>query len=180
MEVTGAEALSATVWNSTAPTSTVVNLGSNAGVNQSSITHVAYCFAEVAGYSKFGSYTGNGSADGPFVYTGFRPAYVMVKLSSGTDSWFVVDYARDPFNTTTRRLQPNSSGAESTSATDYAIDFTANGFKLRTDNGQINGSGSTYIYAAFAQTPTKFANARQEKLCLLDKTKYAQMTATIG
>jgi hypothetical protein len=150
----------ADVFNNTNPSSTVVTLGTDNGTNASGGTYVAYCFSEVAGYSKFGSYTGNGSADGSFVYTGFRPAYVMVKLSSGTDSWFVVDYARDPFNTTTRRLQPNSSGAESVDSSAYAIDFTANGFKLRTDNGQINGSGSTYIYACFAQFPLNYANAR--------------------
>ena len=160
LNTTAATADNANRWNDTLPTSTVFSIGNGVEVNTNTEDYVAYCFAPVAGYSAFGSYTGNGSADGPFVFCGFRPAFVLIKLSSGTDSWFVVDAARDPFNTTTQRLQPNSSGAESTNATDYAIDFTANGFKVRTDNGQINTSSGTLIYACFAENPFKNSLAR--------------------
>jgi hypothetical protein len=146
-------------WNNTSPTSTVFTVGTDAATNGSTNNLVAYCFAEVAGYSRFGSYTGTNDNNGPFVFCGFRPAFVLIKLSSGTDSWFVVDAARDPSNQTTRRLQPNSSAAESFSATDLAIDFLANGFKLRIYNPQINSTG-TYIFAAFAEHPFKHALAR--------------------
>jgi hypothetical protein len=148
---------SSTVW-ATAPTSTVFGIGDSDGVNASAGTYVAYCFAAVAGYSAFGSYTGNGSADGPFVYLGFRPRFVMFKDATAAGGyWEIHDTSRSTYNATTARLWPNVSSAEATGAD---IDFLSNGFKIRTTDGTINNSGSTVIYMAFAESPFKFANAR--------------------
>jgi hypothetical protein len=128
--------------------------GNNA--NQNSITYIAYCFAEKQGYSKFGSYTGNGSTDGTFVYTGFKPAFVMSKYttggSAGGEGWNMFDNKRDAFNIVDLRVQANSSSAES-SSTNHYHDFLSNGFKLRTVDGSANNSGATYIYMAFAENP---------------------------
>jgi hypothetical protein len=124
--------------------------------NQNSITYIAYCFAEKQGYSKFGSYTGNGSTDGTFVYTGFKPAFVMSKYttggSAGGEGWNMFDNKRDAFNIVDLRVQANSSSAES-SSTNHYHDFLSNGFKLRTVDGSANNSGATYIYMAFAENP---------------------------
>ena len=121
---------------------------------------VAYCFAAVAGYSAFGSYTGNGSTDGPFVYLGFRPRWIMVKqTNAGGEDWVLSDGTRDPINVVDSFLAPNSSSAEATGVGAY-VDYLSNGFKIRTDNPRYNGSGGTYIYACFAENPFKFANAR--------------------
>jgi hypothetical protein len=128
-------------------------------VNANGGTYVAYCFAAVAGYSAFGSYTGNGSADGPFVFLGFRPRYVLVKLSSGVENWYVQDSARGIYNANTYELFPNLSNAEQNS-TAYSVDFLSNGFKLRTSDASINTSSGTNIYAAFAENPFKYALAR--------------------
>ena len=143
-----------------APTSSVFSVKTTTGVNASGGTYVAYCFAEIAGFSKFGSYTGNGSTDGPFVYLGFRPKWVLVKVISTTNDWDLFDSVRDPYNVAGLRLQPNSSGAESATISNF--DFVSNGFKIRnnTNTTEFNGSGSTYIYAAFAETPFKNALAR--------------------
>jgi hypothetical protein len=114
---------------------------------------VAYCFAPVAGYSSFGSYTGNGSADGPFVYTGFRPRWVMIKRSSSGVSggnWIIKDTSRPGYNTTNLNLFSNSSTSETT---EYPFDILSNGFKIRETNIDINASGSTYVWAAFAESP---------------------------
>ena len=140
-----------------APTSTVFQYNDNNGVTQ-----VAYCFAPVAGYSAFGSYTGNGSADGPFVYTGFRPRWLLFKDSSnGTWPWIIVDTARNTYNVMNAYLSPNNSNAEATNFTGNAIiDATANGFKVRTSDAYTNTSTNTYIYAAFAESPFKYALAR--------------------
>ena len=148
---------SPTLWNSTSPTSTVFSIGTNAGVNQSSAPIVAYCFAAVPGYSAFGSYTGNGSTDGPFVYLGFRPRFVMWKRTDSTGSWYIQDTARNPYNQATLSLYPNLSDAE-TGGDD--MDYLSNGFKVRDTFSYINASGGTYIYAAFAENPLKYANAR--------------------
>lgn len=158
LDLTDAEVTDSTAWNNTSPTSSTFSLGSNVGVNQSSSTYVAYCWSEIAGFSKFGSYTGNGSTDGPFVYTGFRPAFIMIKRtdSGGTD-WVTMDYQRLGYNVTDVALNPNANYAENSG---YATDFTANGFKLRTTTSFLNGSGATYIYMAFAQNPFKNALAR--------------------
>jgi hypothetical protein len=135
-------------WNNTSPTSTVYTVGT--GPNQNGSTYVAYCFAPVEGYSAFGSYTGNGSADGPFVYLGFRPAFVLVKMSSSTGNWTILDSKRLGYNVDNNPLFPNTSGAEGT--TDL-IDITSNGFKVRTTDATFNTNAGTYVYAAFAESP---------------------------
>ena len=120
--------------------------------------YVVYCFAPVAGYSSFGSYTGNGSADGPFVYTGFKPRWVMVKITSSTNSWVIVDSERDTYNVVGQRLRADLSNAEDTQD---AVDFVSNGFKIRSSSASAwNDSGQTYIYAAFAENPFQYARAR--------------------
>ena len=147
-------------FNGTAPSSTVVTLG-NHGTNLNGTNNqILYCFHNVDGYSKVGSYTGNGSADGTFVHCGFRPAYVMVKDSTTGWNWWVYDNARDTYNQTIKGLRPNSSGAEYADATYTAVDFLSNGFKWRTNEAQVNASGDTFIFLAFAETPFKFSNAR--------------------
>ena len=118
----------------------------------SSDNMVCYCFAEKKGFSKFGSYTGNGSTDGTFVYTGFKPAFVMGKATSGTENWFMNDNKRLGYNDKNLRLYPNLSNAEGTS-TDINMDIFSNGFKLNSTNANSNGSGITYIYMAFAESP---------------------------
>jgi hypothetical protein len=153
---TAASAASATFWNATSPTSSVFSLGAPwAG----SHTFVAYCFAEIPGYSRFGSYVGNGSADGPFVYCGFRPAWIMLKRIDATgEDWFIYDTTRSPNNANNLRLEPNLSDAEV--ATSNVIDFLSNGFKLRNAATSQNSNGINYIFAAFASAPQKFALAR--------------------
>ena len=146
---------SANFWNNTAPTSTVFTAGT--GVGGSGVTMVAYCFAEVAGYSKFGSYTGNGSADGPFVYCGFRPRYIMVKGSGNSSNWTVIDTARDSYNACKSGLYSNLSAAESDPG---PFDILSNGFKIRHTYTDSNGSGIGYIFAAFAEAPLKYSLAR--------------------
>ena len=122
---------------------------------------IAYCFTDVEGYSKFGSYTGNGSADGPFVYLGFRPAYILVKNSSIVDNWEIYDAARSTYNATDHALRPDTSGAEfSHASNNRSFDILSNGFKVRGNNNGINGSGNTLIYAAFAEHPFKTSRAR--------------------
>jgi hypothetical protein len=122
-------------------------------------TTVAYAFAPVSGYSSFGSYTGNGSTDGPFVYTGFRPAFVMLKVSAGASAnWTIVDSKRDTYNVAKTRLFPSDSQAENTGADN--IDILSNGFKLRVTEDGANGNTRTYIYAAFAESPFNYARAR--------------------
>ena len=119
---------------------------------------IAYCFHSVEAFSKFGSYTGNGSTDGPFVYTGFRPAFVMVKATNSTQSWVILDNERAGYNVNNYRLFAESSNAEST--TTPIVDLLSNGFKWRNNFGNFNGSGTNYIYMAFAEQPVKFSNAR--------------------
>jgi len=141
------------IWQDTAPTSTVFSVGTNAAVNGLSATFVAYCFSEVEGYSKFGSYTGNSSSDGSFVYLGFRPSWLLVKRYNTTGAWFLMDAARNTYNVVDDFLYPNSSDSENSGSFGEAIDFLSNGFKCRTTSGFLNGSGDSYIYAAFAEHP---------------------------
>jgi len=155
LNTTAAAATATNVWNDTAPTSSVITT-SNA-INTNGITYVAYCFAPIAGYSAFGSYTGNGSTDGTFVYLGFRPRFVMVKRTDSTGAWVIWDSARDTYNVAEKGLLANSSNAEDT--TNY-IDFLSNGFKLRNTFGSQNGSGATYVYACWAENPFKYARSR--------------------
>jgi hypothetical protein len=138
--------------------STVFNVSNGLNNNGSGSNYVAYCFAEIAGYSKFGSFVGNGSTDGTFVYTGFRPRYVMIKNASAAgNDWKVFDTARNTANPETLVLYPNLSNAEDTNT---GIDFTANGFKLRDNGSSLNGNGNTMIYACFAENPYKYSLAR--------------------
>jgi len=147
------------LWNGTLPTSTVFSVGTYSASNESTKGMVAYCFAPIAGYSAFGSYTGNGSTDGTFVYTGFRPKFVLIKVSSGTTgNWTLVDTSRNPYNVMNSQLNPDASDAEFSGSN--IIDAVSNGFKLRNTPSAFNGSGNTYIYMAFAESPFKFSNAR--------------------
>jgi len=147
-------------WNSTAPSSTVFTLGSSNTINQSSETFVAYCFAPVAGYSAFGSYIGNSSTNGTFVYLGFRPRFVMIKRATSADPWIIHDTARDIYNGYSVQLYPNDASAEGGPYSPPILDEVSNGFKLRSSASGTNDSGSTYIYMAFAENPFKYANAR--------------------
>jgi hypothetical protein len=162
LNTTNAEGSASSIWG-TSPgrTSTTFSVGTNSDTNASGSTYVAYCFAAVPGYSFFGSFTGNGSGDGPFVYCGFRPRYLMIKrYDASGDPWWVIDSARSPYNQTTLALRPNSSNAED-SGGNANFDFLSNGFKARTSGGgNGNESGATYIIAAFAESPFQFANAR--------------------
>ena len=164
LQRTDGQLTSSTIWQNTRPTSSVIYLGPNGNDNNNTSSNmVAYCFAAVAGYSAFGSFTGNGSADGPFVYTGFRPAFVMAKLSSATGDWNMVDDMRQTYNDASGNpvLKANTSGAEEDVDTMQGqMDILSNGFKLRSNNSSLNASGGTIIYAAFAKSPFKFANAR--------------------
>jgi hypothetical protein len=160
LNTTSGTSTSAVWWNNTAPTSTVFTVGGSGAAgytNNSGSTYLAYCFAAVAGYSAFGSYTGNGSADGTFVYLGFRPRFILAKASSAVADWVIVDTARDTYNGMQNQLFPNLSNAESTGTVRF--DALSNGFKLRVA-GDPNNSGVTYIYMAFAETAFKFSNAR--------------------
>ena len=151
MEATGAVGTSNVYWNDTEPTSSVFTLGSSGGTNQNGSTYIAYIFAEVQSYSKFGSYVGNGNADGTFVYTGFKPAWVMAKQSSAAgEGWYMWDNKRDAFNVATKFLTINTSAAEGSGVD---TDMLSNGFKLRYSGAASNSSGATYIYWAFAENP---------------------------
>ena len=156
LSTTAAQASGATYWNSTAPTSSVFSVGTATPTNASANTYVAYCWTPIAGYSAFGSYTGNGSADGPFVYTNFQPKFVLIKASSTTSQWVLWDTARNTYNVTNSILYPNLSAAEAS----FSIDILSNGFKFREVGGAGNDSGVTYIYAAFATSPFKNSLAR--------------------
>jgi hypothetical protein len=154
-----ADSVSAGAGSLPKPTSSVFYGSYLFGLNVNGENCIAYCFAEVEGYSKFGSYTGNGSTDGPFVYCGFRPAWVMFKRTNSAEGWIVQDATREPINDANRTvLFPNSSDAETTDA--FPTDFLSNGFKIRNLGTGNNASGSTYIFAAFSEQPFKFSNAR--------------------
>jgi hypothetical protein len=153
-------------WINNSPTSSTFSFTAGSGgtvnnVNISGDNYVAYCFAPVVGYSSFGSYVGNGSSDGVFVYTGFRPRWVLIKQSSASgEAWFLLDTARSPYNVSQEYLVPNASNSESSA---YNImDILSNGFKLRATGSvsSFNGSGATYIYAAFAESPLNYSRAR--------------------
>ena len=130
--------------------STTFQVGVNAYANTSGSTMISYCFAEKSGYSSMGQYTGNGNADGTFVYTGFKPAWVLTKKTSGTSSWIMMDNKRNTYNVMNKFLDAYDAGAEGSLD---SFDFLSNGFKLRTSNGDRNASGDTYIYACFAENP---------------------------
>jgi hypothetical protein len=158
LSATSAQASNSSFFTA-APTSTVINVGTDNSTNANGTTYVAYLWSEVAGFSKFGSYTGNGSADGPFVFCGFRPRWLMIKCTNTTGDWFVYDTARDTENVSYKWLKPNSSGTEPTGGGDL-WDILSNGFKVRNNNANQNGSSNTYIFAAFAEAPFKYSLAR--------------------
>ncbi len=160
---TSAQVSDSTPWNSTAPTSTVFSVGTNSGTNGNGNNMVAYCFAPVAGYSAMGSYVGNGSAtDGPFVYTGFRPRWMMIKRTDSAEQWYINDAARDDYNVTGKSLRAQSSGAEASTggSNSSTWDILSNGFKLRDAGAGSNASGGTYIYYAVAENPFQYVRAR--------------------
>ena len=158
---TAAVANSTNIWNA-APTSTVFQLGADPAVN-GAFNYVCYCFAPVVGYSSFGSYTGNGSADGPFVYTGFRPRFVLLKGSSFVSNWHILDAARNAYNVTDGFLRPNLSSQEFDGigfGSGSAIDILSNGFKLKASFADSNTNAASFVYAAFAESPFQYARAR--------------------
>ena len=158
LEVTEATQDSDNIWDDTAPTATVMSLGNNGGVNANNVAFVLYCWHDVEGFSKFGGYTGNGVADGPFIYTGFRPAFVLTKVTNAADDWSIADNKRSPFNVAGESLRPNSTAVEDSAAD---IDILSNGFKVRqADSHRINYGDDTFIYMAFAENPFKYANGR--------------------
>ena len=139
------------MFNSTSPTNSVFSVGTSNDTNESGDNIIAYCFAEKTGYIKFGSYTGNGNADGAFIYTGFKPAMIIFKQTNTSGGhWYIYDNKRGQ-NELDDHLYPNLSSAEATG--DNAIDILSNGFKCRSNNGDTNASGGTYIYMAFAEAP---------------------------
>ena len=154
LENTAGSGTDSTVWNDTEPTSTTFSVGTTNSTNASSGTFIAYCFAEKKGYSKFGSYTGNGNADGKFVYLGFRPAMFLIKSSSNSEQWEIMDNKRDNVNIVNQILVPNGTDVEiaSNSGNRFFGDFLSNGVKLRGNASSANGSGISYIYLAFAES----------------------------
>lgn len=161
LDTTGAKATSATQWNSTVPDATNISIGTDPSVNGNTGTvgdYIAYVFSEITGFSKFSSYTGNGSADGPFVHCGFKPKFILLKNAGAAgNNWFIWDSSRDSANVVQTYIFPSSSSAEST---DVAVDFLSNGFKVRSSSGNYNTSSGTYIFAAFAESPFKYSRAR--------------------
>jgi len=153
-------------WNNAGPSSTTITLGNDVGVNDNGGTYVCYAFSPVSGYSSFGSYTGNGSTDGPFVYTGFRPRWIMAKRTDTTGNWWILDTARDPYNVSDKRLAANLAQQEFYGDTASGLpiifwDVLSNGFKAKSAGGEwVNASNGTYIYAAFAESPFAYARAR--------------------
>jgi hypothetical protein len=144
-------------WSDEAPTSSVFTVGDSSQLNASSETSIAYLWSEKQGYSKFGTFTGNGNDDGPFIYTGFRPAWTMIKCTSAADHWPIDDNKRAPHNFMQTTLRANLTNADYTGAA-YGIDFLSNGFKVRNDDGQYNLSGGTFVYMAFAEAPLVNSN----------------------
>ena len=141
------------IWNNTAPTSSVFSVGGYSSTNGSGVKFIGYCFAEKKGYSKFSSYVGNGSSDGSYIHLGFKPAFVMVKVTNTTNNWMVFDNKRSDVsgaNVNGNMLRPNLSDAE---LTDDDLDFLSNGFKWRRNSAGFNGSGNTFIFMAFAENP---------------------------
>jgi len=143
-------AFTESAWNGTRPTTSVFSLGPHNEANNSSGETIAYCFADVQGFSKMGSYVGNENVNGTFVYTGFKPAFVMIKNTSTTTSWSILDNKRSVFNPADEYLKANTSDAVSDLGD---VDILSNGLKMRTTNNHVNGPGNTYIYMAFAENP---------------------------
>ena len=161
LSTTDAKEDDATLWNDTTPTSSVFSVSSNTGTNRSSNPIIAYCFTNISGYSKFGGYTGNGNANGTFVHTGFKPAFVLLKNADEVEQWWIFDNKRNAYDGNFRyySLNPNATSAEGTTSGDNNhIDFLSNGFKLRTTAQQLNGASDNFIYMAFAESPFTNSN----------------------
>lgn len=158
LNTTAAAVSSTQEWGGTAPTSSVITIGNASANNNQATTNVLWAFAQVAGYSAFGKYQGNSSADGVFVYTGFRPKLVILRPYDGAADWILEDTSRSPYNAASETLYPNSSGAEASGTN--LIDFLSNGFKIRTASGNLNSSANNYLYACFAENPFKNSLAR--------------------
>ena len=151
---TGTPDTASSYWNNTSPNSTLFTLGTVTPTNGSGNSMIAYCFAEKKGFSKFGSYKGNGSTNGTFVYTGFKPAFIMIKNTTVGDGWQLIDAKRNVTNGyNNSRLEANNANAESVNNTWTLVDLLSNGFKQRYTDNIMNASGSTYIYMAFAENP---------------------------
>jgi hypothetical protein len=155
LNLTNSPATSSNYWNNTTPTSTVFSIGNDNKTGKSGDNYVAYCWHEVPGYSKFGSYTGNGSANGPFIHLGFRPAWFLQKKTSGTGGWYLFDNKRSGFNVDNDMLVPNETDAEYDGQTYPRLDFVSNGIKWVDAGSSVhNASGATYVYMAFAERPS--------------------------
>ena len=156
LDETSVPSTSSTFFQATSPTSSIITLGSNHGCNGPDAM-ICYAFAEKKGYSKFGSYQGNSSTDGTFVYLGFKPAFVIIKNASDGNNWVLLDNKRNTFNVQNTALAPNTSGADDTNTSNYGTDFLSNGMKMKTSGSYTsnsnNASGDTYIYMAFAESP---------------------------
>lgn len=161
LNTSAAFAADSTLFNNTAPTSSVFTVGPTSWLNANGENFIAYLFRSIPGFSMIGSYTGNGSADGPFVYCGFRPRWLLVKCVTAVGGWYLYDTARGTYNGTNPRLQPNTSLAESAALSDF--DILSNGFKCKfstSGGGELNTSGAVHVFAAFAEAPFKYSNSR--------------------
>ena len=145
-------------WNDTAPTSSVFTVNTSSDTNKSGDAMIAYCFANIKGYSKLGSYTANGNADGTFIYTGFRPAWVMIKRTDSSQQWGIVDSKRDVDNPAQHHLFAEASQAEGGASSYNNFDLLSNGIKMRSNDQWTNASGGTYVYMAFAESPLVNSN----------------------
>ena len=152
LDTTAAAQTSTQPWNDTEPTSSVFTVGNWSATNGSGRTYVAYCFAGKTGYSKFGSFVGNGSSDGVFCYTGMKPAWVLIKQINTTNNWLLFDNKRPGYNLTANFLEPDAYGAEAVNNPNNRIDILSNGFKIRGSGTATNASGGTYIYMTFGQS----------------------------
>ena len=161
LDSTGAEVDAAAMFNDTAPSSSIFTLGDDTDINNDTHKMIAYCFHSIEGYSKVGSYEGNGNVDGTFIYTGMKPAYILIKRIDDTSQWWLWDNKREDYdgNPNDTILQVNNNSAENDS-TDQSIDFLSNGFKIRNASNLDNNSSGTYLFLAFAESPFKTSNAR--------------------
>jgi hypothetical protein len=156
LQSTAAKGTQAGLWNNQYPSSTVFGVSTDLWLNANGSTYVAYCFAEKQGYSKFGKYVGNGNgSNGPFIYTGFKPAWVMIKNLDATQVWILFDSGRTPFNRddAVNSIYPNATSAEYTGASYHGVDMMSNGFKVKLTDAAVNTSGTDYLYMAFAESP---------------------------
>lgn len=164
LNTTAVRATNSGAWNNTNPTSTLIHLGSGGNVNSSGSDYIMYAFAPKKGFSSFGGFKGNASTDGPFCYTGFRPAYVVIKNASGTEAWNCWDNKRNTptgsKNAAYTVLEPNSDAAETNGSTGQVIDMLSNGFKVRTTSTEVNASNADMIYLAFAEFPIVSSNSK--------------------